>query len=185
MTTAEADGNRTRLSRGAAHTGFEDLHSSDDVDTSSKAAGQRTVSSNISKNMALSNNGSNGDSVPASVPAPRVVALPACRRGRPCGTVLRVSVRRIMTDLPSRAPAGRQEFYRRVVGSEPVMDLGWIVSLADPVRPGVRLSLFSHDESAPPAAGIVFVEIDDVEASVRRFIACDPDGTVVNVLSHR
>jgi hypothetical protein len=31
----------------------------------------------------------------------------------------------------------------------------------------------------------VFVGIDDVEASVRRFIACDPDGKVVNVLNHR
>jgi hypothetical protein len=50
--------------------------------------------------------------------------------------VLRVSVRRIMTDLPSRAPAESQEFYRRVVGLEPVMDLGWIVSLADPSGPG-------------------------------------------------
>src|ERR687893_1931111 len=35
------------------------------------------------------------------------------------------------------------------------------------------------------AAGRVSVEIDDVEASVRRFIACDPDGKVVDVLSHR
>ena len=59
-----------------------------------------------------------------------------------------------MTDLPSRAPAESQEFYRRVVGLEPVMDLGWIVSLADPSGPG----------------------------SVS---ACDPDGKVVNVLSHR
>jgi hypothetical protein len=32
---------------------------------------------------------------------------------------------------------------------------------------------------------MVSVEIDDVEASVRRSIACDPDGKVVNVLSHR
>jgi hypothetical protein len=31
----------------------------------------------------------------------------------------------------------------------------------------------------------VFVEMDDVEARVRRFIACDPDGKVVNVVSHR
>jgi hypothetical protein len=31
----------------------------------------------------------------------------------------------------------------------------------------------------------VFVEIDDGQASVRRFIACGPDGKVVNVLSHR
>jgi hypothetical protein len=46
--------------------------------------------------------------------------------------VLRVSVRRILTDPPSRAPASSQEFCRHVLGWEPVIDLGWIVTLADP-----------------------------------------------------
>jgi hypothetical protein len=51
------------------------------------------------------------------------------------GAAAECYVRRIMTDLPIRAPVESQEFYRRVVGLESVMDLAWIVSLADPVRP--------------------------------------------------
>ena len=90
-----------------------------------------------------------------------------------------------MTDRPTRAPAESQEFYRRVVGLEPVMDLGWIVSLADPVRPRGPSQPVEPRRVRTRAAGIVSVEIDDVEASVRRFIACDPNGKVVYVLSHR
>jgi hypothetical protein len=65
---AEADGNRTRLSRVAAHTGFEDENSSANVGIDSNAAGQRRAPFNIGANLALLNNGSNGDSVPATVP---------------------------------------------------------------------------------------------------------------------
>lgn len=85
-------------------------------------------------------------------------------------------------DLPGRAPAESQELYRH--GWEPVIDLRWIVTLAGPAWPGVEFSLMSHDESAsvPPA---VPVEVDDVDARVRRFLGPDPDGDVVNVLSQR
>ena len=65
---AEADGNRTRLSRVAAHTGFEDSNSSTNVGIDSKAAGKKTILSNIGENLALLHNRSNGDSVPATVP---------------------------------------------------------------------------------------------------------------------
>jgi hypothetical protein len=99
--------------------------------------------------------------------------------------VLRVSVRRIMTDLPSRAPAESQEFYRRVsrlgAGDRPRLD-------REPGRPRPARGPSQPVEPRrvrTRAAGIVSVEIDDVEASVRRFIACDPDGKVVYVLSHR
>lgn len=87
-----------------------------------------------------------------------------------------------MTDSPSRAPAESQEFHRP--GQEPVIDLGWIVFLADPARPGVEFSLMSHDESASVLPA-VSVEVDDVDARVRRFSGRDPDGNVVNVLSQR
>ncbi|MEV1143486.1 hypothetical protein [Micromonospora sp. NPDC049799] len=36
-------------------------------------------------------------------------------------------------------------FYTDVLGLEVVMDHGWIVTLADPERPGVQLSLMTHD----------------------------------------
>jgi hypothetical protein len=64
----EADGNRTRLSRATAHTGFEDLNFSANVSSSRNAAGQRMSQSNIGENLTLLSNGSNGDSVPATVP---------------------------------------------------------------------------------------------------------------------
>jgi hypothetical protein len=68
LLVAEADGNRTRLSRDAAHTGFEDSNSSANVGIDSKAAGQGMILSNIGDNLVLLDNGSNGDSVPAIVP---------------------------------------------------------------------------------------------------------------------
>jgi hypothetical protein len=61
----------TRLSRAAAHTGFEDSNSFANVGIDSKAAGQRVILSNIGENLTLLNNGSNGDSVPATVPGSR------------------------------------------------------------------------------------------------------------------
>jgi hypothetical protein len=41
-----------------------------------------------------------------------------------------------------------------MLGWEPMIDLGWIVTLADRAWPGVEFSVMSHDESAPvlPAA---------------------------------
>ena len=51
-----------------------------------KVAGQRTAASNISKNLAHPNNGSNGDSVPATVPDPQPHASTAIADlGSGCG----------------------------------------------------------------------------------------------------
>ena len=52
----------------AAHTDFEDSKSSANIGIDSKATGQRLILCNIGDNLALFNNGSNGDSVPATVP---------------------------------------------------------------------------------------------------------------------
>ncbi|OXM57002.1 bleomycin resistance protein [Amycolatopsis thailandensis] len=84
------------------------------------------------------------------------------------------------------------------------MDHGWIVTLADPDRPEVQLSLMTHDETAP-VVPVASIEVEDVDAAyaaakasgaeivheltdeewgVRRFFVRDPSGHVVNVLSH-
>lgn len=84
------------------------------------------------------------------------------------------------------------------------MDHGWIVTLADPENRRCQLSLLSHDETAA-VAPTVSVQVDDVDAvysaaigagaeivhpltdepwGVRRFFVRDPDGNVINVLSH-
>jgi hypothetical protein len=63
--------------RAARLTGFEDANSSANVGIDSKAAGQGMILYNIGENLTLHNNGSNGDSVPAAVPAARALASPA------------------------------------------------------------------------------------------------------------
>jgi catechol 2,3-dioxygenase-like lactoylglutathione lyase family enzyme len=115
-----------------------------------------------------------------------------------------MGVRRVVPDLVSQNLAAARVFYGEVLGLELVMDLGWIITMGDPDRPGAQISLLTHDATAPvvPAAS---VEVDDVDASyaaalragaeivhpltdetwgVRRFFVRDPDGHVVNVVSH-
>ena len=115
-----------------------------------------------------------------------------------------MAVNRIVPDLTSRSLAETTAFYVGVLGLDVVMDHGWIVTLADPQRPDVQLSLMTHDESAP-VVPVASIEVDDVDAAyrlaeergaeivhpltdepwgVRRFFVRDPDGNVVNVLGH-
>ena len=116
-----------------------------------------------------------------------------------------MAVHRIVPDLDTGSIAESTSFYTNVLGLQVVMDLGWIVTLADPERPGVQLSIMTHDETAPvvPDASI---EVDDVDATyraaraaggeivheltderwgVRRFFVRTPDGHILNVLTHR
>jgi catechol 2,3-dioxygenase-like lactoylglutathione lyase family enzyme len=114
-----------------------------------------------------------------------------------------MTVLRVVPDLPSTHP-GAQRFYADVLGLRPVMDHGWIVTLADPNSTNSGISLMSHDETAPVVPA-VSVEVDDVDAAhaaavavgaeivhpltdepwgVRRFFVRDPDGNVLNVLGH-
>lgn len=115
-----------------------------------------------------------------------------------------MAVTRIVPDLKSRSLPEATAFYVDVLGLEVVMDHGWIVTLADPQRPEVQLSLMTHDATAADVPG-ASIEVDDVDAAyqvalsrgaeivhqltdepwgVRRFFARDPDGNVVNVLGH-
>jgi catechol 2,3-dioxygenase-like lactoylglutathione lyase family enzyme len=118
--------------------------------------------------------------------------------------IANMGVRRVVPDLSSQSLAVSTAFYADVLGLQTVMDLGWIVTLADRDRPGAQISLVTHDETAPVIPD-VSVEVDDVNAchaaavrvgaeivhpltdepwGVRRFFVRDPDGHVINVLSH-
>jgi catechol 2,3-dioxygenase-like lactoylglutathione lyase family enzyme len=115
-----------------------------------------------------------------------------------------MAVSRIVPDLASRSLDAAKAFYADVLGLETVMDHGWIVTLADPNDASVQISLMTHDESARVIPD-VSIEVDDVDAAhaaalrrgaeivypmtdepwgVRRFFVRDPDGHVLNVLSH-
>ncbi|MGW7819572.1 VOC family protein [Streptomyces puniciscabiei] len=113
-------------------------------------------------------------------------------------------VRRIVPTIRSSALPQSAEFYG-VLGLEEVMNHGWIMTLASPENPSVQLSLMTGDRTAPVAPDLS-IEVEDVDAAhaamlergaeivhpltdeewgVRRFFVRDPNGRVVNVLSHR
>ncbi len=115
-----------------------------------------------------------------------------------------MAVRRVVPDLNSTSLEEAKAFYTQVLGLQVVMDHGWIVTLADPERHELQLSIMTHDASAPVVPA-VSIEVDDVDASyqaaraagaeivhelteepwgVRRFFVRDPDGHVINILTH-
>jgi uncharacterized glyoxalase superfamily protein PhnB len=115
-----------------------------------------------------------------------------------------VSIRRAMPDIRSEAMEEGRDFYG-LLGFEEIMNLGWVMTLASPSNPTAQVTLMSHDKTAPVVPDMS-VEVDDVDAAyaamresgaeiihplrdeewgVRRFFVRDPNGVVVNVVSHR
>lgn len=115
-----------------------------------------------------------------------------------------MSIRRVMPDIRSEAMEASRDFYG-LLGFEEVMNHGWVMTLASPANPTAQVTFMSHDETAPVVPDLS-VEVDDVDAAyalvresgaeivhalrdeewgVRRFFVRDPNGRVVNVLSHR
>jgi catechol 2,3-dioxygenase-like lactoylglutathione lyase family enzyme len=115
-----------------------------------------------------------------------------------------MTVRRIVPDFHTDDPAAARDFYVDVLGLDPVMDQGWIITLAAPGTPTAQLSLMREDASAPVQPD-VSIEVDDVDAAyaaaqgrnaeivhpltdepwgVRRFFVREPTGRVLNILAH-
>lgn len=116
-----------------------------------------------------------------------------------------MGVRRVVPNFRSSDPASSSDFYTEVLGLEVAMDMGWIVTFADPGNLQAQISVMGKDASAPahPDASI---EVDDVDAAhaaaqrlgceivhpltdepwgVRRFFVREPNGKILNILSHR
>ncbi|RAJ69256.1 glyoxalase/bleomycin resistance protein/dioxygenase superfamily protein [Streptomyces sp. Amel2xB2] len=114
-----------------------------------------------------------------------------------------MSVRRVVPDIQTEAMEESRDFYG-LLGLEEVMNLGWVSTLASPDNPTAQVILMTQEMTAPVTPDMS-VEVDDVDAvyeavrasgarivrplqdeewGVRRFFAADPNGKVVNVLSH-
>ena len=116
-----------------------------------------------------------------------------------------MAARRVVPNFRSDLSAASREFYGDVLGFDVGMDMDWIVTFVSPSNPTAQLSLIREDVSAhvhPDAS----IEVDDVDAThakvvereleivyaltdepwgVRRFFVRDPNGMVINVMSHR
>ncbi|MEU6476606.1 VOC family protein [Streptomyces sp. NPDC047017] len=112
-------------------------------------------------------------------------------------------VRRVVPNIQSQSFDKSAQFYG-VLGFEEVMNHGWIMTLASAENPAVQVSVMTEDQTAPVIPDMS-IEVEDVDAvyeamrergaeivhplvdeewGVRRFFVRDPDGRVVNVLSH-
>ncbi|MGC9436443.1 VOC family protein [Streptomyces sp. WG5] len=117
-----------------------------------------------------------------------------------------MTVRRIVPDIrvehEERLHTSR-DFYG-LLGFEEVMNAGWMTTLASPSNPTAQISFFTEERTAPVVPDLS-VEVEDVDAvyaqvaasgaeivrelrdeewGVRRFFVRDPNGRVVNVLTH-
>jgi catechol 2,3-dioxygenase-like lactoylglutathione lyase family enzyme len=130
-------------------------------------------------------------------------AMPSIDRPAPSEAVGRI--RRAVPDLTSVDLARSREFYRDFLGFNVGMDLGWVINFVSPDNPTAQVIVMSEDRSAGTEPNLT-IEVDDVDRlhgravelglevvhpltdepwGVRRFFVKDPDGNVVNVVSHR
>ena len=115
-----------------------------------------------------------------------------------------MSIRRIVPNIQSDRFDESRKFYKEFLGFDVAMDMGWVVTFASPSNPTAQITLLGDTGSAVPHPGIS-IEVADVDAlhakavaeglqivypltdepwGVRRFYVVDPNGVVINVMSH-
>ncbi|NUP22560.1 MAG: glyoxalase [Streptomyces sp.] len=118
-----------------------------------------------------------------------------------------MTIRRIVHNEQVESEEGMatsRDFYG-LLGFEEVMHMGWVMTMASPSNPTAQISFFTEERTALVVPDLS-VEVEDVDAvyaqvvasgadvvrelrdeewGVRRFFVRDPNGRVVNVLSHQ
>lgn len=115
-----------------------------------------------------------------------------------------MSIRRAVLNIHSGDFDKNRNFYVNLLGFEVSMEMNWIVTFASPVNPTAQITVLQKDLTAPPDPNLT-VEVSDVDSTytsaihhglnivypltdepwgVRRFFVVDPNGQVVNVMSH-
>ena len=115
-----------------------------------------------------------------------------------------MNIRRVVPDITSERMDQSRTFYVDFLGFHVGMDLGWVVTLTSPSNPTAQVILLRDDKTSH-ARPQISMEVDDVDEvyakaierglqilypltdepwGVRRFFVADPNGVVINVLSH-
>ena len=115
-----------------------------------------------------------------------------------------MTIRRIVPDIKSTSIDASLKLYVDVFGLQVAMDMGFVVTLVSPSNPTAQVTLIRDDDATVilPQMSIEVVDVDDVHSravsqgvtivypltnepwGVRRFFLVDPNGIVINVLSH-
>ncbi|CAM3393982.1 VOC family protein [Kibdelosporangium persicum] len=114
-----------------------------------------------------------------------------------------MTIRRVVPAVPCADIPASTTFYG-LLGFEEVMNHGWVAGLASPSTPAAQVLLVGDDPSG--VRPDLSIEVDDVDTAhadmvrhgadivygisdepwgVRRFFVRDPNGRIVNVLTHQ
>jgi len=116
-----------------------------------------------------------------------------------------MSIRRVVPNIASDKLDASRDFYAGLLGFQVAMDMGWILTFVSPSNPTAQLNVLGEDASAAvvPQISVEVADVDAVHAEalrrglelghrltdepwgVRRFFVKDPNGVVLNVVSHR
>jgi catechol 2,3-dioxygenase-like lactoylglutathione lyase family enzyme len=120
------------------------------------------------------------------------------------GSFSRMTVKCVVPTLHVPDIHANRAFYSAFLGMDMVMVMDWIVTFASATCPNVQVSVITNDATAPMVADIT-VEVDDVDHlhtmaivkgfdivypltdepwGARRFFVRDPNGKIVNIVSH-
>ena len=115
-----------------------------------------------------------------------------------------MKIKRIVPDIQWEDLDASREFYAEFLELDLVMDQGWVLTFASPVNPSSQVTLIEK-ASTEDIHPDISIEVDDVRKSyaaaekrklpivyplthepwgVTRFFVRDPNGKIVNILSH-
>jgi catechol 2,3-dioxygenase-like lactoylglutathione lyase family enzyme len=112
-------------------------------------------------------------------------------------------IKRAVPNLRSERPEETRDFFVGLLGFEPAMDLGWVMTVASPDNRTAQVTIVANDDPSAPGISVGVDDVDAVHAraveqgykiayplrdeawGVRRFMLREPGGTMVNVVSHR
>ena len=116
-----------------------------------------------------------------------------------------MSIKRVVPDIMSQRMDESRKFYTEFLSFDVAMDMGWVLTFASPQNPTAQITVMQRNEKATPRPNMS-IEVEDVDAvhakalelglpivypvrnepwGVRRFFVADPNGVLINVLSHR
>jgi predicted enzyme related to lactoylglutathione lyase len=117
-----------------------------------------------------------------------------------------MSVKRIVPNISSASMEESKAFYSSFLGLKLVMDMDWILTFASDENPTAQVSILKNDDPGNLNTAITLsMEVADVDAlyekaktlryeieyeitdepwGVRRFWVKDPNGVIINIMSH-
>ena len=114
-------------------------------------------------------------------------------------------IKRVVPDITSQRMDESRKFYTEFLGFDVAMDMGWVLTFVSPDNPTAQITVVQGSETSMPQPNMS-IEVEDVDAvhakalelglpivypitnepwGVRRFFVADPNGVIINVLSHR